>query len=48
MLIEAARGADLFICECYMYETPRKSHMTLAVLRPHFPRSVRSGSSSRI
>lgn len=36
-LIEAARGADLFVCECYMYETLRKSHMTLAVLRQHLP-----------
>lgn len=36
-LIEAARGADLFVCECYMYETPRKSHMTLSVLRQHLP-----------
>jgi ribonuclease BN (tRNA processing enzyme) len=37
VLIEAARGADLFICECYMYEKLRKSHMTLSVLRPHLP-----------
>jgi ribonuclease BN (tRNA processing enzyme) len=36
-LIEAARGANLFICECYMYEKPRKSHMTLSVLRQHLP-----------
>lgn len=36
-LIDAARGADLFICECYMYETLRKSHMTLSVLRRHLP-----------
>ncbi len=36
-LIEAARSADLFICECYMYETLRKSHMTLTVLRQHLP-----------
>lgn len=36
-LIEAARGADLFICECYMYDTLRKSHMTLTVLRQHLP-----------
>jgi ribonuclease BN (tRNA processing enzyme) len=34
-LIEAARGADLFVCECYMFEKPRRSHMTLSVLRPH-------------
>jgi ribonuclease BN (tRNA processing enzyme) len=37
-LIDAARGADLFICECYMYEKPRKSHMTLAALREQLPR----------
>jgi ribonuclease BN (tRNA processing enzyme) len=36
-LIEAARSADLFVCECYMYETLRKSHMTLSVLRQHLP-----------
>jgi ribonuclease BN (tRNA processing enzyme) len=36
-LIAAARGADLFICECYMYEKLRKSHMTLSVLRQHLP-----------
>lgn len=37
-LIDAARGADLFICECYMYERPRKSHMSLSTLRQHLPR----------
>lgn len=36
-LIEAARGADLFICECYMFDKLRKSHMTLSVLRQHLP-----------
>lgn len=36
-LLEAARGADLFICECYMFEKPRKSHMSLAALRKHLP-----------
>ena len=36
-LIEAARGADLFICECYTYEKPRKSHMALSILRQHLP-----------
>lgn len=34
-LIDAARAADLFVCECYMFEKPRKSHMSLAVLREH-------------
>lgn len=37
VLIDAAHGADLFVCECYMYETLRKSHMTLSVLRQHLP-----------
>jgi ribonuclease BN (tRNA processing enzyme) len=37
-LIDAAGGADLFICECYMYEKPRKSHMSLAALRPQLSR----------
>lgn len=37
-LVEAARAADLFICECYMYEKPRKSHMSLAALRPQLVR----------
>ncbi len=32
-LIDAARGADLFICECYMREKPWKGHLSLAVLR---------------
>lgn len=36
-LISAARGADLFICECYMFDKLRKSHMTLSVLRQHLP-----------
>ena len=36
-LHDAAREADLFICECYMYEKPRKSHMSLSVLRQHLP-----------
>lgn len=36
-LIAAARDADLFICECYTYDKPRKSHMALSVLRQHLP-----------
>jgi ribonuclease BN (tRNA processing enzyme) len=34
-LVAAAQDADLFVCECYMFEKPRKSHMSLAVLRQH-------------
>jgi ribonuclease BN (tRNA processing enzyme) len=36
-LIDAASGAELFICECYTYEKPRKSHMSLVALREHLP-----------
>jgi ribonuclease BN (tRNA processing enzyme) len=36
-LIEAARGADLFVCECYTFDTPRKSHMALSILRANLP-----------
>jgi ribonuclease BN (tRNA processing enzyme) len=36
-LIDAAGAADLFICECYMFEKIRRSHMTLTVLRQHLP-----------
>jgi ribonuclease BN (tRNA processing enzyme) len=34
-LIPAARGADLFVCECYTFEKPRKAHMNLATLKQH-------------
>ncbi len=34
-LIEAARGADLFICECYTFDKPRRAHLSLSVLREH-------------
>lgn len=32
-LADAARGADLFVCECYTFERPRRAHMALSVLR---------------
>lgn len=32
-LIEAGRGADLFICECYVYDKAYKGHMSLSILR---------------
>lgn len=35
VLIEAARHADLFICECYMYEKAVPAHLSLSVLRQH-------------
>src|SRR5581483_1696081 len=31
-LIDAARGADLFVCEAYAREKPIKSHMSVALL----------------
>lgn len=34
-LIEAARGADLFISECYTFGKPRRAHLSLSVLREH-------------
>jgi ribonuclease BN (tRNA processing enzyme) len=36
-LVDAARGADLFICECYMYEKPVRAHLALSILRQHLP-----------
>jgi ribonuclease BN (tRNA processing enzyme) len=36
-LQEAARGADLFVCECYTFEKPRRAHMSLDILRRHLP-----------
>ncbi|MBI4273103.1 MAG: MBL fold metallo-hydrolase [Rhizobiales bacterium] len=36
-LIEAARGADLFICECYMFEKVVRAHLSLSVLRDKLP-----------
>jgi ribonuclease BN (tRNA processing enzyme) len=36
-LLDAARDADLFVCECFAREKPVKSHMTLSVLQEHVP-----------
>jgi ribonuclease BN (tRNA processing enzyme) len=36
-LADAARGADLFVCECYMYEKPVRAHLSLKVLESHLP-----------
>lgn len=36
-LIDAARGADLFVSECYMYEKPVHAHLSLKVLEQHLP-----------
>jgi ribonuclease BN (tRNA processing enzyme) len=36
-LRDAARGADLFICECYMYDKPVRAHLALSILREQLP-----------
>jgi ribonuclease BN (tRNA processing enzyme) len=36
-LIDTARGADLFICECYYFDKPMRAHMALSVLQRHLP-----------
>ncbi len=36
-LIEAARDADLFICECYMFEKIVRAHLSLSTLREKLP-----------
>ena len=36
-LVEAARGADLFICECYMFEKVVRAHLSLSTLRDKLP-----------
>jgi ribonuclease BN (tRNA processing enzyme) len=37
VLLEAARGADLFICECYMFEKVVRAHLSLSTLRDKLP-----------
>jgi ribonuclease BN (tRNA processing enzyme) len=37
-LVEAAKQADLFICECYQYDRPVKFHLDMATLERHLPR----------
>jgi len=37
VLVDAARGADLFICECYMFEKAVRAHLSLATLREKLP-----------
>ena len=36
-LIEAARGADLFVCECYMFDKVVRAHLSLSTLREKLP-----------
>ena len=37
LLVEAARGADLFICECYTFDKVIRAHMALSTLREKLP-----------
>lgn len=37
-LIEAAHGADLFVCECYMFEKVVREHLSFSTLREKLPR----------
>ncbi len=37
-LVDCARGADLFLCECYGYSRATRFHMTWEVLKEHLPR----------
>jgi len=34
-LLDAARGADVFVCEAYTFERPLRFHLDLATLRAH-------------
>ena len=36
-LLNAARGADLFICECYMFEKVIRAHLSLSTLKEKLP-----------
>jgi ribonuclease BN (tRNA processing enzyme) len=36
-LVDAARDADLFICECYTFERTTKAHMSHAILSKQLP-----------
>lgn len=36
-LLETARGADLFICECYMFEKVIRAHLSLSTLKEKLP-----------
>ena len=37
VLVEAARGVDLFVCECYMFEKVVRAHLSLSTLREKLP-----------
>ena len=41
-LVEAARGADLFITECYAYDTTARYHMSWQEIRRELPRLAAS------
>lgn len=37
VLLDAARGADLFICECYTFAKAVRAHLSLSTLREKLP-----------
>lgn len=37
-LISAGHAADLFVCECYVFDRPTRAHMSLTVLQRELPR----------
>lgn len=37
-LVPAAKGADLFIAECFAFETPARYHMSWQIIRENLPR----------
>src|SRR5690606_11782949 len=36
-LLKAARGADLFVCECYTFNGNSPTHMSYTILRDNLP-----------
>jgi ribonuclease BN (tRNA processing enzyme) len=37
-LVAAGHAADLFVCECYVFDRPVRAHMSLSVLQRELPR----------
>ena len=38
VLLEVARGADLFVCEAYFYDKRVRNHLSYTTLRQHLQR----------
>ena len=47
VLLEVARGADLFVCEAYFYDKRVRNHLSYTTLRQHLQDSSESAWSSR-